>query len=145
MYVSFIFDITHMARITISQASKDFKVTRNTIYSWINKGFLTKDANGLIDANDMMRLSSERVEKRLTKQDYTHKSVDVQHTTQQQLEQENLELKKLLAVYEIQINQYKEQIEYLKQNEVWLKSQIEQQKLIEHNNKKRGFLSKLLG
>lgn len=136
---------THMARITISQASKDFKVTRNTIYSWINKGFLTKDANGLIDATDMMRLCSERVEKRSTKQDYTHKSIDAQHTTQHQLEQENLELKKLLAMYEIQINQYKEQIEYLKQNEVWLKSQIEQQKLIEHNNKKRGFLSKLLG
>jgi septal ring factor EnvC (AmiA/AmiB activator) len=134
-----------MARISISQASKDFKVTRNTIYSWINKGFLTKNANGLIDATDMIRLCSERVEKRSTKQDYTHRIANEQNTTQHQLEQENLELKKLLAMYEIQINQYKEQIEYLKQNEVWLKNQIEQQKLIEHNNKKRGFLSKLLG
>lgn len=137
--------ITHMSRITISQASKDFKVTRNTIYSWINKGFLTKDSNGLVDTTDMVRLCSERVEKRSTKQDYTHKSLNTQDTTQHQLEQENLELKKLLAMYEMQINQYKEQIEYLKQNEVWLKNQIEQQKLIEHNSKKKGFLSKLLG
>lgn len=137
--------ITHMSRITISQASKDFKVTRNTIYSWINKGFLTKDNNGLVDTTDMVRLCSERVEKRSTKQNYTHKSLNTQDTTQHQLEQENLELKKLLAMYEMQINQYKEQIEYLKQNEVWLKNQIEQQKLIEHNSKKKGFLSKLLG
>lgn len=137
--------IAYMSRITISQASKDFKVTRNTIYSWINKGLLTKDSNGLVDTIDMVRLFSERVEKRSTKQDYTHINVNTQDTTQHQLEQENLELKKLLAMYEIQINQYKEQIEYLKQNEIWFKSQIEQQKLIEYNNKKRGFLSKLLG
>lgn len=136
--------IIHMSRITISQASKDFKVTRNTIYSWINKGLLTKDSNGLVDTIDMVRLCSDRVDKRSTKQSYTEKNDTQLHTTQQ-LEQENLELKKLLAIYEIQINQYKEQIEYLKKNELWLKNQIEQQRLIEHNSKKRGFLSKFLG
>ena len=50
---------TPMSRISISQASKDFKVSRNTIYKALEKGKLTRDANGKVDTIDLIRLFSE--------------------------------------------------------------------------------------
>ena len=48
-----------MSRISISKASKDFKVSRNTIYKALEKGKLTRDADGKVDVIDLMRLFGE--------------------------------------------------------------------------------------
>ena len=50
-----------MSRINISQASKKFNVSRNTLYKYIKSGKLTKDENGLVDTIDLVRLFGSHV------------------------------------------------------------------------------------
>lgn len=50
-----------MSRINISQASKKFNVSRNTLYKYIKSGKLTKDENGLVDTSDLIRLFGSHV------------------------------------------------------------------------------------
>ena len=50
-----------MSRINISQASKKFNVSRNTLYKYLKSGKLTKDAQGLVDTSDLIRLFSSHV------------------------------------------------------------------------------------
>ena len=45
-----------MSNLSINQASKLFKVSRNTVYARIKKGDITKDSEGLVSAKDMVRL-----------------------------------------------------------------------------------------
>lgn len=126
-----------MSRISINKASQDFGVSRNTLYKYIKQGKLTKDNEGKLDTSDLVRVFSQHAQ---NKQD------DSIHTTpNEQLKTENEQLKQQLAISEIRINELKSQLDYVRQNETWLKQQLDQ-KLIEHkSNEKKGLLSKLFG
>lgn len=133
-----------MARITVTQASKDFNVSRNTLYKKIKQGHLTKDANGLLDVNDLIRVIGVQTES--TPKNVTASSSDVQFvngdTQLQQAKSELEQLKQLLAQKEIFINQLQQQISDLRQDKEQLYNQINQKRL-EH--KKSGLLNRLFG
>lgn len=130
-----------MSRITVTQAAKDFNVSRNTLYKKIRQGLLTKDSDGRLDVNDLLRVigsQSESTNKNVTlnKDDSLHVTGDVQ------LKQEIEQLKQLLAMKEIFINQLHQQIADLRQDKEHLYNQINQ-KRIEH--KKGGLLNRIFG
>ena len=133
-----------MSRITVTQASKDFNISRNTLYKKIKQGLLTKDAKGLLDVNDLLRVigsqpPSTHQTVNLTEDDTTF----VTHDTQlQQAKSEIEQLKQLLAQKEIFINQLQQQISDLRQDKEHLYNQINQ-KRIEH--KKGSLISRLFG
>lgn len=126
-----------MSRISINKASQDFGVSRNTLYKYIKQGKLTKDNEGKLDTSDLVRLFSQHAQ---SKQDDSFHIV-----SNEQLKTENEQLKQQLAISEMRINELKSQLDYVRQNEAWLKQQLDQ-KLIEHkSNEKKGLLSKLFG
>jgi hypothetical protein len=55
----------------INQASKLFKVSRNTIYARIKKGEITKNSDGNVSVQDMMRLFGNKADKKATEQAVT--------------------------------------------------------------------------
>ena len=55
-----------MSKLSINQASKLFKVSRNTIYARIKKGDITKDSEGFVSAQDMVRLFGNKTDKKAT-------------------------------------------------------------------------------
>lgn len=55
-----------MSKLSINQASKLFKVSRNTIYARIKKGEITKDSDGFVSVQDMVRLFGNRSDKKAT-------------------------------------------------------------------------------
>ena len=57
-----------MSNISINQASKLFKVSRNTIYARIKKGEITKNSEGNVSVQDMMRLFGNKADKKATEQ-----------------------------------------------------------------------------
>ena len=130
-----------MSRITVTQAAKDFNVSRNTLYKKIRQGLLTKDADGRLDVNDLIRVigsQSENTNKNVTlNKDDTQIIID-----DVQLQQEVEQLKQLLAMKEIFINQLQQQIADLRQDKEQLYNQINQ-KRIEH--KKGGLLNRIFG
>ena len=131
-----------MARISINKASLDFNISRNTLYKHIKQGKLTKDADGKLDTNDLIRLYGTHVN---GQQEST--TVDSSmYTTNEQLKQENQQLKQLLAVNEMLVNQLQQQIQDLKLDKENLFNQLNQ-KRIENKDQgnKRGLLSKLFG
>jgi transposase len=110
-----------MSNISINQASKLFKVSRNTIYARIKKGELTKNSDGNVSVQDMMRLFGNKADKKATEQAVTE------------------------LLNSVQVEQLEKQLEYVKANEAWLKQQLDQ-KLIEHkNHEKKGLLGRLFG
>lgn len=119
-----------MARITVTQASKDFNVSRNTLYKKIKQGHLTKDANGLLDVNDLIRVIGVNTEN--THKNVTINNSDVQSvnsdTQLQQAKNEIEQLKQLLAQKEIFINQLQQQIADLRLDKEQLYNQINQKK-----------------
>ena len=128
-----------MSRISINKASIDFNVSRNTLYKHIKQGKLTKDSDGKLDTADLVRLYSDHV---YAQQDST--TVNSQsNTTIEQLQKENEQLRAQLALNDLRINELKTQIEYVKQNEQWLKQQLDQ-KLIETKSlDRKGLLGRL--
>ena len=132
-----------MARITVTQASKDFNVSRNTLYKKIKQGHLTKDANGLLDVNDLIRVIGVHTEN--THKNVTLNNSDVQSvnsdTQLQQAKNEIEQLKQLLAQKEIFINQLQQQIADLRLDKEQLYNQINQ-KRIEH---KKSLLGRFFG
>lgn len=127
-----------MARITINRASQDFNVSRQTIYKHIKQGKLSRDAEGKVDVHDLMALYGGHVS---TQQQLPQ--VDSQQITAfEQLKDENIKLKQLLAVNEMLVNQLQQQIQDLKQDKQQLFNQLEQ-KLIESKTSNKSFLSKL--
>ncbi|MFA3514556.1 helix-turn-helix domain-containing protein (plasmid) [Acinetobacter baumannii] len=129
-----------MARISINKASQDFGVSRNTLYKYIKQGKLTKDNEGKLDTSDLVRLFSKVVQR--TKELAQDENIGT--TQNEQLKAENEQLKQQLAISEMRINDLKLQLDYVRQNEIWLKQQLDQ-KLIEHKESKKGLLSKLFG
>ena len=129
-----------MARISINKASLDFNISRNTLYKHIKQGKLTKDAEGKLDTNDLIRLYGTHVN---GQQEST--TVDSSmYTTNEQLKQENQQLKQLLAVNEMLVNQLQQQIQDLKQDKENLFNQLNQKRIESREQvNKRGLLSKL--
>ena len=137
-----------MSNISINQASKLFKVSRNTIYARIKKGEITKNSDGNVSVQDMMRLFGNKADKKATEQAVTE-LLNTVNNTEQLIEQPKSNNEQLLQQkieqLEGQIEQLEKQLEYVKANEAWLKQQLDQ-KLIEHkNHEKKGLLGRLFG
>ncbi|MFX5522604.1 DNA-binding protein, partial [Acinetobacter baumannii] len=72
------------------QASKLFKVSRNTISARIKKGEITKNADGLVSVQDMMRVFGNKADKKATEQAVTelfNSTNNIEQPIQQQPEQ----------------------------------------------------------
>ena len=137
-----------MSNISINQASKLFKVSRNTIYARIKKGEITKNNDGNVSVQDMMRLFGNKADKKATEHAVTELLNSV-NNTEQLIEQPKSNNEQLLQQkieqLEGQVEQLEKQLEYVKANEAWLKQQLDQ-KLIEHkNHEKKGLLGRLFG
>ena len=137
-----------MSNISINQASKLFKVSRNTIYARIKKGDMTKSIDGNVSVQDMMRLFGNKADKKATEQAVTE-LLNTVNNTEQLIEQPKSNNEQLLQQkieqLEGQVEQLEKQLEYVKANEAWLKQQLDQ-KLIEHkNHEKKGLLGRLFG
>ena len=137
-----------MSNISINQASKLFKVSRNTIYARIKKGEITKNIDGNVSVQDMMRLFGNKADKKATEQAVTELLNNVNNTDQliEQPKSNNEQLlQQKIEQLEGQVEQLEKQLEYVKANEAWLKQQLDQ-KLIEHkNHEKKGLLGRLFG
>ncbi|MDY6469402.1 plasmid replication DNA-binding protein [Acinetobacter faecalis] len=130
-----------MSRINISQASKKFNVSRNTLYKYIKSGKLTKDSEGLVDTADMIRLFSLHVN---SQSPSTTDDSQPEHDITQYQHREQL-LQKQVEQLQLQVSSLERQLQYVQANEAWLKQQLDQ-KLIEHkNNDKKGLLGRLFG
>ena len=137
-----------MSNISINQASKLFKVSRNTIYARISNGNMTKNTDGTVSVQDMMRLFGNKADKKATEQAVTE-LLNTVNNTEQLIEQPKSNNEQLLQQkieqLEGQVEQLEKQLEYVKANEAWLKQQLDQ-KLIEHkNHEKKGLLGRLFG
>ena len=137
-----------MSNVSINQASKLFKVSRNTIYARIKKGDMTKSIDGNVSVQDMMRLFGNKADKKATEQAVTE-LLNTVNNTEQLIEQPKSNNEQLLQQkieqLEGQVEQIEKQLEYVKANEAWLKQQLDQ-KLIEHkNHEKKGLLGRLFG
>ena len=137
-----------MSNISINQASKLFKVSRNTIYARIKKGEITKNSDGAVSVQDMMRVFGNKTDKKATEQAVTELLNSV-NNTEQLIEQPKSNNEQLLQQkieqLQGQVEQLEKQLEYVKANEAWLKQQLDQ-KLIEHkNHEKKGLLGRLFG
>ncbi|AZM39901.1 DNA-binding protein [Acinetobacter baumannii] len=137
-----------MSTITINQASKLFSVSRNTIYARIKKGEITKDSNGLVSVQDMIRLFGNKTDKKATEQAISELlNTHEQHAQSTPVQLNNTEHLLTLQIEQLkaQVEQLEKQLEYVKANEAWLKQQLDQ-KLIEHKNyEKKGLLGRLFG
>lgn len=141
-----------MSSISINQASKLFKVSRNTIYARIKKGEITKNSEGNVSVQDMMRLFGNKADKKATEQ-AVNELLNSTSNPVQQIEQINEQpknnneqlLQQQIEQLKTQIEQLEKQLEYVKANEAWLKQQLDQ-KLIEHKSyEKKGLLGRLFG
>lgn len=137
-----------MSNLSINQASKLFKVSRNTIYARIKKGDLTKNADGFVSVQDMMRLFGSKADKKATEQ-AVNELLSNTNNIEQVIEHTKSNSEQLLMQQieqlKVQVEQLEKQLEYVKANEAWLKQQLDQ-KLIEHKTyEKKGFLERFLG
>lgn len=121
-----------MSRINISQASKKFNVSRNTLYKYIRAGKLTKDAEGLVDTIDLIRLFSSHVtsQSTLAQSDTIAEQEITQYQHREQL------LQKQVEQLQSQVTSLEKQLQYVQANEAWLKEQLNQ-RLIEHKNQEK--------
>lgn len=141
-----------MSNISINQASKLFKVSRNTIYARIKKGDLTKNADGLVSVQDMMRVFGNKADKKATEQaviqilnNTDNIEQPIQHQPEQSKSSNEQLLQQQIEQLKSQVEQLEKQLEYVKANEAWLKQQLDQ-KLIEHKpTERKGLLSKIFG
>ena len=137
-----------MSNIAINQASKLFNVSRNTIYARIKKGEITKNSEGNVSVQDMMRLFGNKSDKKVTEQAVTE-LLNSTNNIEQSIEHPKANNEQLLLQQieqlKLQVEQLEKQLEYVKANEAWLKQQLDQ-KLIEHkNNEKKGLLGRIFG
>jgi hypothetical protein len=141
-----------MSNVSINQASKLFKVSRNTIYARIKKGEITKNIEGNVSVQDMMRLFGNKSDKKVIEQAVTELLNNANQTvqlTEHKVEQSKNNNEQLLSQQieqlKTQVDQLEKQLEYVKANEAWLKQQLDQ-KLIEHKaSEKKGLLGRLFG
>jgi polyhydroxyalkanoate synthesis regulator phasin len=137
-----------MSNISINQASKLFKVSRNTIYARIKKGEITKNSDGNVSVQDMMRLFGDKADKKATEQavnELLNSTNNIEQFIEHPKRNNEQLLEQKIEQLKVQIEQLEKQLEYVKANEAWLKQQLDQ-KLIEHkNHEKKGLLGRLFG
>lgn len=122
------------SKLSVSQAAKDWNVSRQTIYKYMRSGRLSKNSDGTVSAIEMIRVFGE---KKPSVSDTQQIAVSDRQEIDS-LQGEVTNLKKQLKFLTDEIEQYKTR-------ENWYRQQIDQlqPKRIEDKNKK-GFLSRLL-
>ena len=111
-----------MSKLSINQASKLFKVSRNTIYARIKKGDITKDSEGFVSAQDMVRLFGNKTDKKATEKAVIE-LLNSREQTVQGSEQEVAHLKSNNEqLLEQQIEQLKAQVEQLEKQLEYVKA-----------------------
>lgn len=131
-----------MAKINITQASKDFGVSRNTLYKKVRQGLLTQDSDGLLDVNDLIRAIGSQVKKSISDDTVNTENVDsVNRGLQHEIEQ----LKQLLAMKEILINQLQQQVSDLRLDKEQLYNQINQKRIEHKPENRKGLLGRFFG
>lgn len=137
-----------MSNLSINQASKLFKVSRNTVYARIKKGEMTKNSDGTVSAQDMIRLFGNKTDKKAIEQAITEQlnsTAKIEQIIEQPKNNNEQLLEQKIEQLRAQVEQLEKQLEYVKENEAWLKQQLDQ-KLIEHkNHEKKGLLGRLFG
>lgn len=137
-----------MSNLSINQASKLFKISRNTIYARIKKGEMTKNSDGTVSAQDMIRLFGNKTDKKAIEQAITEQlnsAAKIEQIIEQPKNNNEQLLEQQVEQLKAHIEQLEKQLEYVKANEAWLKQQLDQ-KLIEHkNHEKKGLLGRLFG
>lgn len=137
-----------MSNLSINQASKLFKVSRNTVYARIKKGEITKNSDGTVSAQDMIRLFGNKTDKKAVEQAITEQlnsTAKIEQIIEQPKNNNEQLLEQQIEQLKAQVAQLEKQLEYVKANEAWLKQQLDQ-KLIEHkNHEKKGLLGRLFG
>ncbi len=137
-----------MSNLSINQASKLFKISRNTIYARIKKGEMTKNSDGNVSAQDMIRLFGNKTDKKAIEQAITEQlnsTAKIEQIIEQPKNNNEQLLEQHVEQLKAHVEQLEKQLEYVKANEAWLKQQLDQ-KLIEHkNHEKKGLLGHLFG
>ena len=137
-----------MSNLSINQASKLFKVSRNTVYARIKKGEMTKNSDGTVSAQDMIRLFGNKTDKKAIEQAITEQlnsTAKIEQIIDQPKNNNEQLLEQQVEQLKAHVEQLEKQLEYVKANEAWLKQQLDQ-KLIEHkNHEKKGMLGRLFG
>jgi len=131
-----------MAKISITQASKDFGVSRNTLYKKIRQGLLTQDSEGLLDVNDLMRVIGSQAKKSIGDDTMNTENVN---SVNRELQHEIEQLKQLLAMKEIFINQLQQQISDLRLDKEQLYNQINQKRIEHKPDNRKGLLGRFFG
>jgi len=136
-----------MSNLSINQASKLFKVSRNIIYARIKRGDMTKNSEGLVSVQDMIRLFGNKADKKATEQavnELLNSANNIAQPTEQPKNNNEQLFIQQIEQLKLQVEQLEKQLEYVKTNEAWLKEQLNQ-RLIEHKNqeKRGGIFSKI--
>ena len=131
-----------MAKINITQASKDFGISRNTLYKKVRQGLLTQDSEGLLDVNDLMRVIGSQAKKSISDDTMNTENVN---SVNRELQHEIEQLKQLLAMKEILINQLQQQVSDLRLDKEQLYNQINQKRIEHKSENKKGLLGRSFG
>ena len=131
-----------MAKVNITQASKDFGVSRNTLYKKVKQGLLTQDSEGLLDVNDLMRVIGSQAKKSIGDDTVNTENVN---SVNRELQHEIEQLKQLLAMKEILINQLQQQVSDLRLDKEQLYNQISQKRIEHKPENKKGLLGRIFG
>jgi transposase-like protein len=131
-----------MAKVNITQASKDFGVSRNTLYKKVRQGLLTQDAEGLLDVNDLIRVIGSQAKITVSSDTMNTKNVN---SVNRELQHEIEQLKQLLAMKEILINQLQQQVLDLRLDKEQLYNQINQKRIEHKPENRKGLLGRFFG
>jgi chromosome segregation ATPase len=131
-----------MAKVNITQASKDFGVSRNTLYKKVRQGLLTQDSDGLLDVNDLIRVIGSQPKNAIGSDTVNTENVNgINRGLQHEIEQ----LKQLLAMKEILINQLQQQVSDLRLDKEQLYNQINQKRIEHKPDNRKGLLGRFFG
>ena len=131
-----------MAKINITQASKDFGISRNTLYKKVRQGLLTQDSEGLLDVNDLIRVIGSQAKTTVSSDIVNTENVN---SVNRELQHEIEQLKQLLAMKEILINQLQQQVSDLRLDKEQLYNQINQKRIEHKPDNRKGLLGRFFG
>lgn len=122
------------SKLSISNAAKQWGVSRQTIYKRISDGTLSKNHDGTIDAAEMIRVYGGK------QSTVNHESqpIDNERHNIDIFQAEIVNLTKQLDKQQLEIDSFKSRESWLLQQIEWYKHQIEllQPKRLEHKEKK---------
>lgn len=131
-----------MAKLNITQASKNFGISRNTLYKKVRQGLLTQDSDGCLDTNDLIRVIGSQVKNPISDDTVNTRNAN---SVNRALQHENEQLKQLLAMKEILINQLYQQVSDLRQDKEQLYNQINQKRIEHKPENRKGLLGRFFG